>query len=76
MRAIVTATASTLLLAAAFSIPAGAAQPLPGLATASAVTEKVSYRRGWNRHCWRECRIGRHGRLYCTWHCYRPRRWW
>lgn len=36
--------------------------------------EKASYR--WGRRCYRECHVGRHGRLYCTWHCYRPRRWW
>jgi hypothetical protein len=30
----------------------------------------------WGRRCYRECYRGRHGRLYCTWNCYRPRRWW
>ena len=31
---------------------------------------------GWGRRCYRDCFIGRHGRTYCTWKCYRPRRWW
>ena len=30
----------------------------------------------WGRRCYRDCFVGRHGRTYCTWKCYRPRRWW
>jgi hypothetical protein len=30
----------------------------------------------WGRRCYRECHIGHHGRRYCVWECYRPRRWW
>jgi hypothetical protein len=30
----------------------------------------------WRRRCYKECFVGRHGRLYCSWKCYRPRVWW
>jgi hypothetical protein len=55
---------------------------MPGAAApSSGGLQLAEYRHGygrgnWGRRCYRECYRGHYGRMYCTWNCYRPRRWW
>jgi hypothetical protein len=70
LAAITTIGASTSIAA-----PASPLNPLTSVAGATeGRVEQIDYR--WGRRCYRDCHVSRHGRLYCTWHCYRPRRWW
>lgn len=62
------------------SASAAVTGPFSPLKSATAVdgggVELATWRGHWGRRCYRECYRGRYGRLYCTWNCYRPRRWW
>jgi len=73
--AVLFAAAAGLAGTAANAAPAGQFSPLKSVVQASGgAIEQVDHR--WGRRCYRQCHVGRHGRLWCTWHCYRPRRWW
>lgn len=70
-------TGAGLLGTNASAAPAGPFSPLtPVVDSSKAELQQVDFRHHWGRRCYRECHVGRYGRLWCTWHCYRPRRWW
>lgn len=83
MKSTIRTATSAMLVAAALGLgagmanaaPAGQFSPLKSIAeSSSSAIEKVDSR--WGRRCYRKCFVGRHGRTYCTWKCYRPHRWW
>jgi hypothetical protein len=78
MAALVLAGAAIIGSGGANAAAGGQFSPLPALSVGSGATlELANYReRGWGRRCYRECHVGRHGRTFCSWECYRPRRWW
>lgn len=72
--ALLVTAAAGLATSAAQAAPAGQFSPLKSVVAADGSVEQINYR--WGRRCYRACHVGRHGRLWCTWRCYRPRRWW
>ncbi len=60
----------------ASAAPAGPFSPLQTATVADGGGVELANYGHWGRRCYRDCFVGRHGRTYCTWKCYRPRRWW
>ena len=71
--ALVLGGAAVLAGGSASAATAGNFSPLKSVvAEAKSGVEQANY----GRRCFRDCRVGRHGRTYCSWECHRPHRWW
>jgi hypothetical protein len=73
--ALVLGTAAMLGSGAANAAATGGFSPLK-TATADAGGGLQLVYGGHGRSCYKDCHVGRHGRVFCSWQCYRPRRWW
>lgn len=78
------AAAAALILGAASLVGASGANaatvgnfsPLKTATIGATGGVELAYYGGHRHRCFRDCRIGHHGRTYCSWTCYRPHRWW
>ncbi len=74
--AVAIATGFAVTGGAASAAATGPFSPLKPVTVAEGGGVELATYGHWGRRCYRECHRGWHGRLHCSWECYRPRRWW